>query len=117
MSAIKLTSMPFVVAAVVILMQPAFAQTRGADKKALSFEVASIKINTSGTLRQTTYGMQPGGRYTAINLTLGQLIRQAYQLQEYQLTGGPNWLNDTRFDVVAKADRPYKSAQLPLQGL
>ena len=31
------------------------------------------------------------------------MIRNAYQLQEYQIVGGPNWINDDRFDVNAKA--------------
>jgi uncharacterized protein (TIGR03435 family) len=31
------------------------------------------------------------------------MIRNAYQLQEYQIVGGPDWINDDRFDVTAKA--------------
>src|SRR6185503_9613355 len=36
--------------------------------------------------------------------TLRQLIRNAYDLQEFQLAGGPSWLAADRFDVVAKAE-------------
>ena len=31
------------------------------------------------------------------------MIRNAYQLQEYQIVGGPDWINDDRFDITAKA--------------
>jgi uncharacterized protein (TIGR03435 family) len=67
------------------------------------FEVASIKINKSGDGRVMVQN-QPGGRFTATNVTLRMLIRQAYQLQDFQISGGPSWLNDDHFDVVAKAD-------------
>ena len=31
------------------------------------------------------------------------MIRNAYQLQNFQIVGGPDWLNTDRFDVTAKA--------------
>jgi uncharacterized protein (TIGR03435 family) len=37
-------------------------------------------------------------------VTLRQLIRNAYQLQDFQISGGPNWLASDRFDIVAKAE-------------
>src|SRR6266581_635016 len=54
-----------------------------------AFEVASIKPDHSGR-RGTTMGMQTG-RYTATNVTLRTLIVNAYQLQSFQLSGGPGW--------------------------
>src|SRR5512134_2391782 len=68
-----------------------------------SFEVASVKPNKSGDMR-VMFGMQPGGRFTATNAPLAALIRQAYQLQSFQLVGAPDWINDERFDIVAKAE-------------
>lgn len=56
------------------------------------FEVASGKPNVSGDAK-VAIQTQPGGRFTATNVTLRQLIRSAYQLQEFQVTGGPNWLD------------------------
>ena len=49
-------------------------------------------------------GIQPGGRFTATNIPLRGLIRQAYQLQEFQIVGAPDWTNNERFDIVAKAE-------------
>src|SRR5471030_1141699 len=66
------------------------------------FEVASVKVNTSGDAKVVM--QSPGGRFIATNVTLRQLIRNAYQLQEFQITGGPSWIDRDRFDIVAKAD-------------
>lgn len=72
------------------------------EPKAPAFEVASVKLNTSGDLR-ATMGVQPGGRFTAINVPARTIISYAYQLQEYQVLGGPAWLDSDRFDISAKA--------------
>jgi uncharacterized protein (TIGR03435 family) len=74
-----------------------------------TFEVASVKPNTSGDGRVQVQN-QPGGRFTATNVTLRMLIRQAYQLQDFQITGGPGWLPDDHFDIVAKADGTQQDA-------
>jgi uncharacterized protein (TIGR03435 family) len=68
-----------------------------------AFEVASVKPNNSGDGR-VMFANQPGGRFTATNVTLKLLIRNAYQLQDFQIVGGPNWINSDHFDIVAKAE-------------
>jgi uncharacterized protein (TIGR03435 family) len=67
------------------------------------FEVASVKPNKSGDGR-VMIGVQPGGRFTATNVPLRLLIRNAYQLQDFQIIGGPDWLTSDHFDIVAKAE-------------
>jgi uncharacterized protein (TIGR03435 family) len=67
------------------------------------FEVASVKPNKSGDGR-VMLGVQPGGRFTATNVPLRVLIRNAYQLQDFQIVGAPSWIADERFDIVAKAE-------------
>jgi uncharacterized protein (TIGR03435 family) len=86
------------------------ATASSADQGRLEFEVASVKPNKSGDGR-VMLGMAPGGRFTATNVTLRMLIRNAYQLQDFQIAGGPNWLNSDHFDIVAKADRDVAPAQ------
>ena len=66
------------------------------------FEVASIKRNLSGETR-IVQGLQPGGRYVATNIPLRMLIMRAYRLLEFQLAGGPSWVNTERYDVVGLA--------------
>jgi uncharacterized protein (TIGR03435 family) len=73
-----------------------------ADQNPPEFDVASVKPNTSGD----TNGMLrqlPGGRMTAANMPVRQMITFAYQVAGFQLIGGPAWLAD-RYDVVAKMD-------------
>src|SRR5215470_16306950 len=92
-----------VAAALFALAAPfAGAQAPQAPSAQPSFEVASIKPNNSGDGR-VMLGNQPG-RFTATNVTLRMLIRNAYQLQDFQISGGPGWLNSDHFDIVAKID-------------
>ena len=74
------------------------AQSRG-DRP--SFEVASIKPNTSAGPNQVRIAMPGNGRFNITNMPLAELIRFAYELQPFQLTGGPDWVNSQRFDVTA----------------
>ena len=67
------------------------------------FEVASVKPNKSGVNR-VLIGVQPGGRFTTTNTPLRFLIRYAYQVQDFQIVGGPDWIASENFDIMAKAE-------------
>ena len=45
----------------------------------------------------------PGGRFTALNLPVVELIRFAYNVQPFQIDGGPGWIRSDRFDVTVGA--------------
>src|SRR5436305_852478 len=77
---------------------------------AQTFEVASIKPNTSRDLRQE---LTPSltGRFTARNVSLRALINFAYDVQPFQIEGGPAWIANDRFDVLARAEGDATSAQ------
>ena len=77
------------------------AQQAGQTVETPRFDVVSIKPNTSRT-NMVMMGVQAGGRFTATNVTLRNLITNAYRLQPFQLVGGPNWLASDRFDILAK---------------
>jgi uncharacterized protein (TIGR03435 family) len=47
---------------------------------------------------------QPGGRFTATNISLKALIHFAYGVQDFQISGGPAWLESDKYDVEAKAE-------------
>jgi uncharacterized protein (TIGR03435 family) len=65
-----------------------------------AFEVASVKPNKSG---QPFIQIGGGpGQFRATNVPLRLLIQNAYQVQPFQLIGGPGWISDERFDIVAK---------------
>jgi bla regulator protein blaR1 len=67
----------------------------------LYFEAASVKPseakNPGRGIRR-----QPGGRFNTFNTPIKLMITFAYQIQDYQLVGGPGWINSDRFDIVAK---------------
>ena len=89
---------------VVFALSPLRAVTRAQPSEdAFAFDVASVKPNVSGEMRVTVQAM-PGGRFTATNAPLRTLIREAYALQGFQLSGGPGWLDSDRFDIVAKSE-------------
>jgi uncharacterized protein (TIGR03435 family) len=67
-----------------------------------AFEVASVKVNRSGDVA-AIIDLQPGNRFLATNIRARSLIASAYRLQEYQVVGGPAWLDSDRFDILAKA--------------
>ena len=74
------------------------------------FDVASIK--------PTVGGMRPDvktspGSLTIRNQSLLYLIQWAYHTPPFQIEG-PDWLNDNRFDVLAKAESGGDDAKLRL---
>ncbi len=80
---------------------PGHAQTPSAP---LSFEVASVKRNTSGSQRAPSM-ILPGGRFTATNNTVRALIANAYGIRtSYLLSGGPSWIDSEAYDIDAKAE-------------
>jgi uncharacterized protein (TIGR03435 family) len=82
------------------------------------FEVASVKANRSGALAQRIQP-SPGGRLTVTNVSLRGLVRFAYEVQEFQMDGGPSWFAADRYDVLARAesDPPVSQIRLMLRAL
>jgi uncharacterized protein (TIGR03435 family) len=69
------------------------------------FEVTSVKVGERPLPGTANAGgkLQNPAWYSARYSTLGQLIRKAYELEDYQLSGGPPWLETERFDVDGRA--------------
>jgi uncharacterized protein (TIGR03435 family) len=63
------------------------------------FDVASIKVNTAND--RVVFSQSQKGRYVVVGFTLGALIRSAYRVQEFQIIGGPDWIDSERFNVEA----------------
>ena len=73
----------------------------GAAAQEPRFEVVSIKRNTSGGAGSMI--IQPGGRLSVRNLSVKQVTVSAFGILSFQLAGGPDWLQNDRFDIQAKA--------------
>ena len=76
----------------------------GSAQQPLTLEVASIKqINPdtpNGMVR-----LMPGGGLNLTNIPLRNMITMAYDVRDFQVSGGPGWIGTERFDLTARADR------------
>jgi uncharacterized protein (TIGR03435 family) len=69
-----------------------------------AFEVAPVKptpADAIGPAQPSIVQFLPNG-FRRTNSTLRTLVRTAYDVQEYQVAGGPEWANSTRFDIEAR---------------
>ena len=95
------------VAVATVLLQAQSPKT--IEQAAPAFDVAAIRANTSGEAEFGSY-VEPGGRYTAKNVTLRTLIKTGYGVHDSQIVGGPSWMDSDRWDVTAKAEGYEKVA-------
>ena len=65
------------------------------------YEVASIKPNIANDSR-LAFRIEPGGTLTAMAITLKRLMMTAYNVQDFRIVGGPDWVASSRWDVQAK---------------
>ncbi len=66
------------------------------------FDVADIKISPPDS--PTVGRLQPGGRIDLQGMTMKTLIRLAWTLNDDELlAGGPKWLDDTKYSLVARS--------------
>ena len=69
-----------------------------------AFEVASVRLNTSGPGSPFIRRL-PGAGLEVGNVSLRDLIMYAYSVQRYRLIGAPGWIANERFDISARAGR------------
>jgi uncharacterized protein (TIGR03435 family) len=69
------------------------------------FESASVRPSDP-TNPESFWNVSPG-RLSVRNMSLKSLVMAFYKVKQYQVTGGPKWIDNDRFDVAAKlADPP-----------
>ena len=82
-----------------------------AGQENMSFEVASIRPAHRNSA-DSNLDSAPGGRLTATNITIRELIRLAYDVKDYQIERAPGWVDSDRYDIAAKtADTARKSLE------
>jgi bla regulator protein blaR1 len=101
--------------AIALLTTPSLRAQAAADAQPITFEVASVKPDNSlGATRGA--GFQPGGRFLARNMPLRALIAIAWgeprPLANFQIVGGPDWIDADRFDVEAKREGTFPETQV-----
>jgi len=82
-----------------------------------AFDVSSVKPNKDGG--PSSVRVTPGGMLTVTNNNLRNIIRNAWNITNDQIVGGPDWIDSERFDITAKASAPFKQdeARAMLQAL
>jgi len=70
----------------------------------LAFEVASIKLTPPDFRGSRASAPSSGNNLSLRGMTLRELIRLAYTLPSDLVSGGPGWVDGTRYDVEARAE-------------
>jgi uncharacterized protein (TIGR03435 family) len=76
-----------------------------------AFEAATIRPS-QGDARRSVLGVNPGN-LVMTGYDLSRCLQWAYELQPEQIEG-PDWVRETRFDIVAKSADPVDEEQLRL---
>jgi uncharacterized protein (TIGR03435 family) len=76
-------------------------QTANPSAHLPAYDVASIKPGKSGDGSTLLYRLDG---LTATGLPLKFLIKEAYGIEEDQISGAPNWVNSETYDIEAKVD-------------
>jgi uncharacterized protein (TIGR03435 family) len=84
------------------------AQSTSSNTPVLAYDVAAIKLDNSGS-GDVGYKNPPDG-LVLTNIPLVQVIRLAYQVQDPQLLGVPDWIRAERYDIDAKMDEAVAAA-------
>src|SRR5215468_1623487 len=84
---------------------PHFARTQ-----VLVFDAATIKPNNSGTGSSSTESTN--GLLRITNQTLLRMIQYAYNVRDFQVSGGPAWVRSDRYDVTAKPEGSVHDVQM-----
>jgi len=90
-----------VLVCMLLLTRVASAQPANA---ASAFDAADVHVSARVRNPAVRGGYYAGGRYELHNATMVDLIRYAWSLNDNgRVIGGPAWIEDDRFDVIAKA--------------
>ena len=93
-----------------IALAPLWSQTALEKPK---FEVASIKPNGEVSGGTSIRGEPSGTRITMTRVTTKMVMTFAYRVRDFQVIGGPDWINVDHYDIQAKLEnsdtpRPFK---------
>ena len=76
------------------------------------FDVVSIKENVNRRAGAAVSDLRDAGPPALTNVSLRTLIQVAYQVQPRQLVGEPDWVNNSRFDLLATTSASASVAEM-----
>ncbi len=94
-------ALAFLAAGLSLAAQPAEVQK-------FVFEAASVKLGDQNS-NDSGWNMTTG-RIRIRNMTLKHLIMMAYKVKEYQIAGGPKWLDTDRYTIEARLEDSLSKA-------
>ena len=100
---------------VILLGSLSLAATAQQQSPAPRFEVASIKLWSPPTTPVTGIRVPVAPVGSGIfnrSTTVAGLIAEAYEVQDFQLSGGGGWVRTERYDVAARAGREVSQTEL-----
>lgn len=78
------------------------AEVAAASSPIFEYDVASIKLNTSGSASVGVRNTPDG--YSVTNVQVQELMQWAFGVQSYQMIAAPEWFASERYDIEAKMD-------------
>jgi len=81
-----------------------------AGTQVLAFDAATVKPNNSGSSSSGTESTN--GLLRITNQTLLRMIQYAYNLHDFQISGGPAWVRSDRYDVTARPEGSVHEKQM-----
>jgi uncharacterized protein (TIGR03435 family) len=76
----------------------------------LVFDVATVKPNNSGSGSSSTESTN--GLLRITNQSLLRMIQYAYNVRDFQISGGPAWVPSDRYDVTARPEGSVRDQQM-----
>jgi bla regulator protein BlaR1 len=83
-----------------------------------AFDTASVKpVGDVSSCKESMMQALPGNGLRALCIPVRALITWAYQIQNYQLTGGPSWMESMSWDIMATSDTHDPAKATPFEDL
>jgi uncharacterized protein (TIGR03435 family) len=76
-----------------------------AAQTSAEFEVVSIRpheFRSDPGSESSDSNVSPGGRLTSRNVTVRKMIRNAFGVDDFQISGAPGWVDSDSYDIDAK---------------
>lgn len=95
------------------LLHPA-ASAAQAQASPATFEFASVSLKAKGVPRGvvSTRLLENKGQFEAENQSLRDLVAYAYQVSDFQISGGPEWISSELYDLEVKTKATAGGEQL-----
>jgi len=85
-----------------VVQAPLRAESQAAQE--MSFEVISLRPAAPNNRMQ--FNSSPG-RFMARSANVKNLVVLAYDVREFQISGGPGWVDSDRFDISATSEKAF----------